>query len=309
MVTGYTKPLYILPFDHRASYESGLFGWHEPLTPEQTAEVAHSKWIIYTGFQDAIGDHVAKENVGVLVDEQFGTDVLRDAVKHGFITAVSVEKSGQEEFDFIYGDDFPKHIEQFSPTFAKVLVRFNPEGDVEMNKRQLERLKKLSDYLTQSKRLFMFELLVPAEKEQLARFHGDKAAYDLELRPQLVRQAIRACQDAGVEPDVWKIEGLDRREDCEKTVEVARRDGRDNVGLIVLGRGAEEEHVVQWLQTAAAVPGFIGFAVGRTSFWQPIKDVEEHKISEKDAAAEIARRFEQWIRVFQEAKQASAKNT
>ena len=304
MITGYTRPLYLLPFDHRASYISGLFGWNEPLNVEQTVTVANSKHVIYAGFQQAIADHVPQDHVGLLVDEEFGSAILRDAVSKDYITAMSVEKSGQEEFEFAYGEDFAQHIEAFHPTFAKVLVRYNPEGDAALNQRQASRLRRLSDYLHQTQRLFMFELLVPPESMQLEQVEGDKNAYDLQLRPRLMMQAIQALQDAGVEPDVWKIEGLDRQEDAVKVVEVARRDGRDTMGLIVLGRGAARDRVEHWLKTAASVPGFIGFAVGRTSFWQPLVDFEAKHISQEEAAAQIAHNFEAWIRIFEETRVA-----
>ena len=148
----------------------------------------------------------------------------------------------------------------------------------------------------------MFELLVPATPLQLEQVEGDKNAYDLQLRPPLMLQAIQALQDAGVEPDVWKVEGLDRQEDGVKLVEMARRGGRNTTGLIVLGRGAERDRVVRWLKTAASVPGFIGFAVGRTSFWQPLLDVEAKRISQEEAATHIAHNFEAWIRLFEEAR-------
>jgi myo-inositol catabolism protein IolC len=302
MITGYTKPLYILPFDHRTSYISGLFGWKEPLNVEQMVTVANSKQVIYAGFQQAITDQVPKDHVGILVDEEFGSAILRDAASKGYITVVSVEKSGQEEFEFAYGEDFAQHIEAFDPTFAKVLVRYTPEGDVALNQRQAGRLKRLSDYLHRTQRLFMFELLVPATPAQLEQVEGDKNAYDLQLRPRLMLQAMQALQDAGVEPDVWKVEGLDRQEDAVKVVEVARHGGRNTAGLIVLGRGAERDRVVRWLKTAARVPGFIGFAVGRTSFWQPLLDVEAKRISQEEAAARIAHNFEAWIRLFEEAR-------
>ena len=113
--------------------------------------------------------------------------------RSGYTTACPAEKSGQDEFDFEYGEDFAKHIEAFHPTFCKVLVRYNPEGDAALNQRQAARLKQLSDYLhDQSQSRFMFELLVPAEKAQLDRLNGDKKAYDLELRPGLMVQAIEA---------------------------------------------------------------------------------------------------------------------
>jgi len=304
MITGSMRPLYLLPFDHRASYISGLFGWKEPLNVEQVVTIANSKQVIYAGFQRAIADQVPKDRVGLLVDEEFGAAILRDAVSKGYITVASVEKSGQEEFEFAYGEDFAQHIEAFHPTFAKVLVRYNPEGDASLNQRQAGRLKRLSDYLHQAQTLFMFELLVPASSMQLEQFEGDTNAYDLELRPRLMMQAIQALQDAGVEPDVWKVEGLDRQEDAVKVVEVARRGGRNSVGLIVLGRGAERGRVERWLKTAASVPGFIGFAVGRTSFWQPLVDVEAKRISQEEAAIRIARNFEAWIRIFEETRSA-----
>src|SRR5260370_3116804 len=167
MITGYTRPLYLLPFDHRASYISGLFGWKGPLNVEQMVTVANSKHVIYEGFQQAIADHVPKDRVGILVDEEFGSAILRDAASKGFITVASVEKSGQEEFEFAYGEDFSQHIEAFHPTFAKVLVLYNPEGKVALNQRQVSRLTPLSDYLHQAPALFMFALLVPASPIQL----------------------------------------------------------------------------------------------------------------------------------------------
>jgi len=300
---GYNKPLYILPFDHRGSFETGMFGWKGELSPEQTAEIAAAKRVIFDGFQKAIADGVDKGKAGILVDEQFGAAILRDAAALGFHFAMAAEKSGQPEFDFEYGDAFAEHIEAFRPTFSKVLVRYNPGGDAELNREQAARLKRLSEYLQSAGRsLFMFELLVPAEKKQLEQFKGDKKAYDLELRPQLMIGAIEELQRADVEPDVWKIEGLDRREDCAKIVTATRQDGRDNVSCIILGRGEDDRKVHEWLTTAAAVPGFIGFAVGRTDFWDPLVNMRAGKITREDAVTEMARRYREFVDVFENAK-------
>jgi 5-dehydro-2-deoxygluconokinase len=300
---GFDRPLYILPFDHRGSFETGMFGWHGELNAEQTAQIAAAKQVIYDGFKTAIAGGVAKEKAGLLVDEQFGAAILRDAAAQGYQTACPAEKSGQEEFDFEYGADFAAHIEAFHPTFCKVLVRYNPQGDEELNAHQAARLKKLSDYLHQANRsLFMFELLVPAEKDQLASVKGDKLAYDLETRPKLMVEAIRELQDAGVEPDVWKVEGLDVQLDCEKIVEAARRGGREKVGCIILGRGENDEKVRQWLTTAAAVPGFIGFAVGRTDFWDPLVAWRDGKATREEAVARVAARYRKFVDVFEGAR-------
>ena len=194
--------------------------------------------MIYDGFKAAVDEGMERNRAGILVDEEFGAAILRDARARGYVTCVSTEKSGQDEFDFGYGDAFPHHIEEANPTFAKVLVRYNPESDPAMNARQVARLRRLSSYLTETKRLFMFELLVPAEQAQRDRL-GGRAAYDRELRPALTIKTICVLQDAGIEPDVWKIEGLDHREDYERIVGTARRDGRAKVGCIVLGRGSD----------------------------------------------------------------------
>ena len=303
MNVGYDKPLYIQPFDHRGSFQTKLFGWKGKLSDEQTAEIAASKRVIYDGFEAAIAAGVPKEKSGILVDEQFGQAILCDAAARGFTTACPAEKSGQDEFDFEYGKDFAKHIETFNPTFCKVLVRYNPEGEKSLNERQSARLRQLSDYLhAKGRSHFMFELLVPAEKEQLDRVKGDKKAYDVELRPGLMVGAIEELQDAGVEADVWKIEGLDRREDCEKIVVAAHRNKRDKVGCIILGRGEDDKKVHEWLTTAASVPGFIGFAVGRTVFWEPLVALRDKKTTREEAVAEIAKRYRTFVDDFEKAK-------
>jgi myo-inositol catabolism protein IolC len=303
MTIGYDKPLYVLPFDHRATFSKNMFGWQGPLSPEQTAEIAAVKQVIYDGFKAAVVGGVPKDRAGILVDEQFGAAILNDAHKQGFITACPAEKSGKDEFEFEYGQDFARHIEQFDPTFCKVLVRYNPaDDDKDMNRRQAARLRQLSDYLHASGRLYIFELLVPPKPAQLQRLGNDKKAFDLQLRPTLTVQAIHELQDSGVEPDVWKIEGIDRKEDCQKVVAAARRGGRDKVGCIILGRGEDDQKVRQWLTTAASVPGFTGFAVGRTTFWEPLVNFRAKKITREAAVAQIAASYRAWVDLFEKAK-------
>ena len=303
MTIGFNADLYILPFDHRGSFQTKMFGWTGTLTPEQTAQIAAAKQVIYEGLKAAVSSGVPQEKAGILVDEQFGAAILHDAAKEGFMTACPAEKSAQDEFDFEFGKDFAEHIEKFNPTFCKVLVRYNPEGDRALNQRQTVRLKLLSDFLHHNSRsLFMFELLVPAETEQLERLKGDKNAYDLEIRPRLMVQAVQELQDGGVEADVWKIEGLDRTEDCEKIVATAHQGGRDKVGCIILGRGEDPQKVRQWMETAARVTGFIGFAVGRTVFWDPLIVWRSQRITRDAAVAEIGERYRSFVDIFENAR-------
>jgi myo-inositol catabolism protein IolC len=137
MTRGYERPLYILPFDHRGSFQTKMFGWEGTLSAAQTAEIAAAKQVVYEGFQSALSAGVPKDRAGILVDEQFGAAILKDAAAKSYTFACPAEKSGQDEFDFEYGDDFARHIEAFRPTFCKVLVRYNPGGDSVLNRRQV----------------------------------------------------------------------------------------------------------------------------------------------------------------------------
>ena len=298
MDIGYTDPLYILAFDHRGSFQKKLMGIAGEPNPEEAARISDAKKVIFEGFRQAIGDGAPRASAGLLVDEQFGADTARTAEAEGYLFAMPVEKSGQDEFDFEYGDAFGEHIEAFDPKFTKVLVRYNPEGDQEMNARQAVRLRTLSDWLHERGRKFLFELLVAAEPHQLEHVGGDADRYDREVRPGLMVGAITDLQDAGIEPDVWKIEGIDQREDCQRIAQTVRRDGRDNVSCVVLGRGANEAAVVHWLQQGAGVPGYIGFAIGRTIWWDALKQFLADETDRPDAAKAISENYRRMIEVY-----------
>jgi myo-inositol catabolism protein IolC len=106
---------------------------------------------------------------------------------------------------------------------------------------------------------------VPAEQARLDSVGGDIDRYDAQRRPELMRRAIEEIQDYGVEVDVWKIEGVDVREDAEMLAQQTRKgEGHENVKSVLLGRGASQTKVDHWLQQAAPVEGFIGFAIGRS---------------------------------------------
>ncbi len=271
MALGYSRPLYVLAFDHRGSFQSKLFGIAGSPTEEQLEQILRAKQVIYAGFLRTYEGESDREGLGILVDEQFGSEVARAGRELGVAVAVPVEKSGQDEFDFEYGEQFGEHLEALDPTFAKVLVRMNVEGDREMNRRQTERLARLSDWLHENDRKFLFELIVPAEPHQLAQVDGDADRYDRELRAGLMVDAIVALQTGGVEPDIWKIEGLDTTDDCDRVARATRAGGaRDHVHCVVLGRGGNEQKVIHWLQTGAVTPGYSGFAVGRTIWWDAL---------------------------------------
>jgi myo-inositol catabolism protein IolC len=302
MNLGYDHKLYILAFDHRGSFQKKFFGIEGEPDAEQTAIIADAKHLIFEGMLQAVGAGADASSTGVLVDEQFGSTVPGEARERGLKLAMPAERSGQNMFDFQYGEDFGAHIESFDPDFTKVLVRYNPDGDAEENREQLGKLKRLSDWLHEHDRKFLFELLVPAEDDQLASVGGDSDRYDAELRPELMRRAIAAIQDGGVEADIWKIEGVDERSDCEMLAAQTRAGGRDGVVCVVLGRGANDAKVDHWLTQAAPVDGFVGFAIGRSIWWDPLKEYVDGKIERAAGARKIAENFLRFVAVYERAK-------
>jgi 5-dehydro-2-deoxygluconokinase len=302
MTLGYDDKLYILAFDHRGSFQKKFFGIQGEPDAEQTAIIADAKHLIFEGMLRATASGTDPSVTGVLVDEQFGSTVPQEAKERGLKLAMPAERSGQEMFDFQYGDDFGEHILRFDPDFTKVLVRYNPDGDDAANREQLGKLKRLSDWLKEHDRKFLFELLVPAEPAQLEAVGGDSDRYDAELRPELMRRAMVDIQDAGIEVDIWKIEGVDSRADDEMLVAQARSGGRDGVVCVVLGRGANDDKVDQWLEAAAPVDGFVGFAIGRSIWWDPLKAYVDGKIERAEGARRIAENYLRFVQVYERAE-------
>ena len=303
MALGYDGKLYILAFDHRGSFQKKMFGIAGEPTPDQTATITDAKRLVFEGMELAVERGVDAAATGVLVDEQFGGDVPQLAREHGLRLAMPVEKSGQNEFDFQYGSEFGAHIESLQPHLSKVLVPYNPDGDAEINDRQLGRLKELADWLHANDRLFLFELLVPAEDAQLEAVGGDSDRYDAELRPELMRRAIQEIQDYGIEVDIWKIEGVDAREDAEMLARQTRSGaGRENVVCVLLGRGASDAKVDHWLQQAAPVDGFVGFAIGRSIWWDALKGFLGGDLERRAAAEQIADNYLRFVQVYDDAE-------
>jgi myo-inositol catabolism protein IolC len=303
MRPGYDQKLYILAFDHRGSFQKKFFGIEGEPDAEQTAMIADAKHLIFEGLSHAVATGANPSVTGVLVDEQFGSTVPEEARAQGLKLAMPAERSGQNMFDFQYGDRFGEHIERFDPDFTKVLVRYNPDGDAAGNRDQLAKLKRLSDWLVEHERKFLFELLVPAEEAQLQAVGGDTDRYDAELRPELMRRTIAEIQDASIEVDIWKIEGVDARSDCEMLAAQARTgENREDVVCVVLGRGANDAKVDHWLAQAAPVQGFVGFAIGRSIWWDPLKAYVAGKIERSAGASQIAENYLRFVNVYERAE-------
>jgi len=296
--------LYILPFDHRGSFIK-MFGFEEKtLTPEQAAKLSDYKKVIYEGMLEALKMGAPKDKAAILVDEKFGAEIHRAARAADITRILTTEKSGQDEFDFEHGDDFGKYIEKLAPAYVKVLVRYNPDGEQAMNQRQIARLKKINDWCKTKGYKFLFELLAIPTKKQMEECGGSKDEFEKKLQGKLMLASIKELQASGLEPDIWKLEGLENPADMKMVAEQARSNGRTGVGIVVLGRGESEEKVLKWLKAAANVEGVVGFAVGRTVFSAPLQKYHKGEISREEAAREIAKNYKKFVDLFEEAKKS-----
>jgi myo-inositol catabolism protein IolC len=293
-------PLYLLAIDHRTSF-TRLLGRHRE-SPEDLAVLRDAKDLVYEGFVDAVDRGAPRGASGILVDEQLGADVARSARRDGHPFAMPVERSGQALFELEYGEQFAEHVERFDPDYVKVLVRWNPGDPGHVRDVQGERLRELGTWIATSGRRLLFELLIPPIDDDLARLDGDRGRYDLELRPTLTIEAMHQVRDAGVAPAIWKIEGFERRADCERLGRALAADpGPPTASAVVLGRGADPEAVDRWLRAAAPVAGYRGFAIGRSIWSDAVTSYVAGSVTRDQAREQIATRFVRFVDVYRAA--------
>jgi myo-inositol catabolism protein IolC len=290
------EPLLILPFDHRSSFSKNLFGWDGKLNAKQNKQISLYKTIVYKGFLEAAKSEANKKHFGILVDQDFGTPILRDAKKKGFTVTMPVEKSGQEALTFNYGNSFGAWIEKIKPDYAKILVRYHPD-DKEINKIQLSRISKFNAYCKKHGHKMMFELLVPASEKDLKKMKTE-SAYDAKLRPIHTVKAIKEITKV-IQPELWKMEGFSKS-DWKKVLQAIGKDA----DVIILGRGQDDKKVENWLKDAASFNQIVGFAVGRTIFFEPLEQLKDKKITQQQAIQAIGKNYSKYISLWQKAKKS-----
>jgi 5-dehydro-2-deoxygluconokinase len=298
-----TEPLlFILAMDQRDSIEQKLYELDTAPTPEESASIAANKLLVYRGFLDAV-PHLPDGAVpGFLVDEQYGGSaaVLAEADDRVSL-AMPIEASGREWFDFEFGHDWRTHAEFFGAKHPKVLIHDNPGLPLEDREEQANKVAGISAWAKQADRAFIVELLVGATDEDMAKVDGDTDRYDKEIRPDLTVQVIEFLQDHGVEPAIWKIEGLAQREDAERVAAAARRGGREG-RCIVLGRHAPQEQLDEWLRVAAPVEGFVGFAIGRSNWWDALEGRLDGSLDEDAVREQVAANYTHFVHTYLDAR-------
>lgn len=290
-------PLFILAMDHRASFAKTVFGVTGEPSEAELHRVQDAKMVIYEGGRRAVAEGIPQGRIGILVDERFGSEVARAARADGFLLAMPIERSGQPLFDLDYGDDFAEHVERFDPDFFKVLVRYNPTDDAGDRRTQIERLLAISEWAEGAGRRWLFELLVPPTRVQLAEWE-DQDHFDRYARPTLTTEVLAQLQEAGIHPTIWKLEGYETSEGAEAVLRSVAQETNYPAECIVLGRNAPLARVEHWMEVAAPLPGYAGFAVGRTIWEQPLEDLLAGRLDRPTAVARMAQRYRTLIETY-----------
>jgi len=295
-------PIYFLAFDHRVSLTQGLLGVTSALEPADRAWIESAKLLVLDALSMAVSRGVAREAAAFLVDEEFGSKAARTARARGITLAMPVEQSGKTELALEYGAAYAEHIDRFRPDYVKVLLRRNPDGSPEVHTRENGLLRSIERSVRDRPSKWLVELVVPPTGPQLASVASSQDRFDREIRADLIVRVISDLQAAGVEPDLWKVDGLDDRADCERVAASVRRDGREHVRCVVLGRAAGMDRVLHWLATAGSVDGYQGFAVGRTLWWEQLKAMRSQALDRASAVSQIADNYMRAVVAFEQAR-------
>jgi myo-inositol catabolism protein IolC len=290
-------PVFALAFDHRNSFRRDFMQLAGEPTPEQHAAMVAAKGVVVDALLAAVAaPELDAGNVVLLIDHEYGGDFVPKAQAGGIRIAMPVEMSGQRELRYVCGGHPESLIVACQLDYVKVLVRYNPDGDTAMNARQRARLRELATLLEGRPEQLMLELLVPPEDAQLAAVGYDRGRFDREVRATLTATAVTEIAGDGLRPQLWKIEGPESREDATLIADAVRSADPDGACL-VLGRGADYAAVRRWLAIAAATPGFTGFAVGRTIWWDALRRYADD--GDQDAAVHaVAARYLDLVRDY-----------
>jgi myo-inositol catabolism protein IolC len=288
-------PWFVLAVDHRRPHLGALLGLPDEPGPEHAATIGAVKAAVAAGVDAAIGAGADPASAGLLIDEEHGTAPARSAVAAGRLVVMPVEDSGRDRFT-LADPGIVDRVAAIGPRGVKALVRYNVDGDPDANRESEAGLRDLAARLPRPGPELMVEVIVPPTPRQLDDA-GSAERFARTRRPALAARAIAALFDAGIDPDRWKVEGVDDLDDAAALADAAGRDGR-TPRLVVLGAGAPTARVDAWLRVAARTPGWTGFAVGRTLWWDAARELVAGRIGADEVTARVAAAFRHAIEVY-----------
>ena len=224
---------------------------------------------------------------GMLLDSTYGQKALYQAAKAGLWLARPVEKPGSRPLDLE-----PIHLAEWPVTqTVKCLCFYHPADGEELKARQERELLRVSDAARTAGR----ELLI----EIIAGKHGA-------LTDTTVAAVLERLYALGIKPDWWKLEPQKSAaawRAIEKTVEMHDPYCR---GIVMLGLEAPERELAAAFGTASGTKLVKGFAVGRTIFADAADKWLSGRITDQEAVADMAARFQSLVSKWKEVQHVQA---
>jgi myo-inositol catabolism protein IolC len=281
------QELLILPFDHRSSFLKDILGLSTKPNKKEKDEIKELKKIIFDGFLLA---SKKEKSFGILVDEEYGEEILKEAKRRKITICLPVEKSGEKILKLNYPKNFEEHIDKFNPDFVKILIRYNPLNKKD-NQKQLKVLSQIDAFCQKRKYEIILELLVSPAKEDLQNKN-----YETNIRAERTAEAIKEIKEK-IKVSIWKLEGFESNQ-WKEIIKVINKESK----IIFLGRGEDKKKVVRWIKAASGHKEIIGFAIGRTIFLEVLKKYHAKKISRETAVKLISNNFKYFVNLWRKEK-------
>jgi 5-dehydro-2-deoxygluconokinase len=208
--------------------------------------------------------------------------VIAEARRDGVVVGTPAERAGA--FPLAWATEpFDRAL---IGAFVKVLVRFRPDDADEIRDGQWHQLDMLQAWCRRAETQLVVEVLVPRRQEPEDTFDGAG-------RPAMLADFIGESYRRGLTPQFWKIEGTPAA-DGARTIDRAIA-AQPQCRQIILGKAADIATIERWFAAAHNSATAVGFAIGRSVFWEPSTAFLAGSMTAAEAAANICANYLQLV--------------
>jgi len=276
-------PLKVLAFDHRGQFEKTC-----KLQGIASSQISEFKNLVFEGFKRVNAENCG-ESLALLVDPQFGGDILQESAYGDYHVGTPIERSGSFPVEWLTEKNLYEYLVQCPSTwFVKVLWNFHPHLETEKKREQLALLQKLQSVCDALERRLMLEMILPE---------------GLSKNGEMLALAIEEVYAHQLFPYWWKISPTDTQAEWEQVTSTLDRYDPE-AGVIVLGNNAPLAQFEKWFRIVRSTPHACGFAIGRSIFWEPWLEFASGSMEAQAVPARIAERYQQMIDLWRHSETA-----
>ena len=275
-----TPDVHVLAIDHRWQMEE-MFD----IAGIDRSQIAALKALLFSAFERVAA---TRADVGILLDDQYGADLLNQASRRGLWIARALDVPLSRPVAFSSGDDVARALGDWQPDqIAKLMVYAHPHDPADVAHAQWGRMVQLATAALAAKRSYLIEFQSPVGVEP-----------GVDYLPRMIADAYAR----GVAPDWWKLPPIADAQQWADAAAIIRACDPTCRGMLVLGQTAEPGALAAALGAAAAEPLVRGFAIGRAIFADASSQWLRDEIDDKTLIDEVADRFSATIAAWQDSR-------